>query len=76
MEDLDLQLDAFAERLRKRLKRDFLIIAAVPLAIGLGAGVGLGRATAPAPKAQIVTCSGARSGAGFFFDADGSGVRM
>ena len=75
MEDLDLQLEAFATRLRKRLKRDFLIAASLPLALGLGAGVWLGRATAPTPPAQIISCAG-KAGAGFFLDANENGVRM
>jgi hypothetical protein len=76
MEDLDLQLEAFSTRLRQRLKRDLWIVASLPLAIGLAAGVCVGRATAPQAKAQIVTCAGAHTGAGFFLDANENGVRM
>jgi hypothetical protein len=75
MDDLDLQLDAFASRLQTNLRRDLALIAIVPLIVGLLVGGLVGRATRPAAAPSIVTCDGRAHGV-FKLDVGNGGVRM
>ena len=77
MDDLDLQLDAVAARLRKNLRRDFALLAMVPLAVGLLVGGVIGRAgrSASAPPAPRCAELGRAHGI-FSLDVGDHGVKM
>jgi hypothetical protein len=77
MDDLDLQLDAFAARLHAKLRRDLLSLALVPLAVGLLAGGLVGRAWRPSPAAMAPACAElCRAHGAFRLDVGDHGVRM